>query len=73
MEVVEHASVCFNSHPTVSAIEPDELYYLACNYHAILINIALCSNCQNGVCVHPNECQCDSGYTGAACDTGKVT
>ncbi|KAG7190331.1 hypothetical protein KM043_006446 [Ampulex compressa] len=29
--------------------------------------VPICENCHAGVCISPNECQCDSGYRGADC------
>ena len=35
--------------------------------------LALCRiACINGVCDRPNQCLCDPGWEGLACDIGKV-
>ena len=37
-------------------------------YIYIYIYIAVCSaGCYSGVCVNPDTCQCDAGYTGHTC------
>lgn len=30
--------------------------------------IAICTDCQHGKCVLPEQCKCDPGYGGPACD-----
>ena len=38
---------------------------------SLLVEIVCDRNCSNhGVCVHPNVCNCDTGYFGDFCQTG---
>lgn len=38
-----------------------------------IITIAICTpHCVQGTCVSPDQCACDSGWTGLNCNTGNV-